>query len=109
VIIVAKPSITPAELRDAIAAGRAPTILDVRSKREFAGDHVPGAINIPFHQVGARAGDVPSTPDDPLVVYCGHGPRAWVAARALRAHGFSNVMYLKGHWAAWKRSVAGGQ
>jgi rhodanese-related sulfurtransferase len=96
-------SLTPEDLRALITDGRAPVILDVRSEGEFADGHVPGAVNIPFQQVGARITDVPARPDEPIVVYCGHGPRAWIAARALRAHGFSNVSSLKGHWAAWKR------
>jgi phage shock protein E len=96
-------SITATALRTLLAAGRAPAILDVRSAREFADGHVDGAVNIPFQQVGARVNDVPATMNEPLVVYCGHGPRAWMAARALRAHGFTKVMFLKGHWTAWKR------
>ena len=43
-------------------------------------------------------------PDETLVVYCGHGPRAWIAARALRRRGFADVRYLKGHMAAWRRA-----
>ena len=98
-------SINAAELQAAIDAGTPPAILDVRSESEFAAGHVPGAVNIPFQKVGSRIEDVPARADDRLVVYCGHGPRAWIAARALRAHGFSDVIYLKGHWSAWKRRV----
>lgn len=100
------PSITPEELRSLIAAGHAPAVLDVRSTREFAAGHVPGAVNVPFQQVSSRIADLPSQPGDQLVVYCGHGPRAWIAARALRARGFTNVRYLKGHWSAWKRFIS---
>lgn len=95
---------TPEELARAIASGHAPAILDVRSPAEFAAGHVPGAINIPFNQVAARAGEIPAAHDTLLVVYCGHGPRAWMAARALRASGFRRLDYLKGHWARWKKA-----
>jgi rhodanese-related sulfurtransferase len=97
-------NLTGPELLAAIEAGTAPTILDVRSRGEFAQGHVPGAIHMPFQQVSRRAGEIPSSPDDPLVVYCGHGPRAWIAARFLRARGFRAVSYLTGHWSAWRRA-----
>ena len=103
---VAVASITAADLHTRIEEGRAPAILDVRSEGEFAAGHVPGAVNIPFQRVDSRVADVPARPDDLLVVYCGHGPRAWMAARALRAHGFSDVIYLKGHWSAWKKLIS---
>ncbi len=90
-----------------IAQGTAPTIVDVRTRAEFARGHVPGAVHIPFQSVGARASEIAAGPEDPVVVYCGHGPRAWIAARTLRARGFQRVMYLKGHWAAWKQARAG--
>ena len=39
---------TPQELLARIDRGDAPPILDVRSEREFAAGHVPGAVNIPY-------------------------------------------------------------
>ena len=95
-------SIAPRDLMVRIARGEAPKILDVRSESEFASGHVPGAINIPFTQVGSRAHEVPPTEGQELIVYCGHGPRAYIAARALRSHGWKSIVYLEGHWAGWQ-------
>jgi rhodanese-related sulfurtransferase len=97
------PTVTAAELYAAIAAGAAPTIIDVRSRREFMRGHVPGAIHIPFRSVGRSLSGLSNSKFDPLVVYCGHGPRAWIAAAALRRHGFVKVSYLKGHMSRWSR------
>ncbi|MBM3779879.1 MAG: rhodanese-like domain-containing protein [Acidimicrobiia bacterium] len=94
---------SPRELQALIDQGRAPVVLDVRTAAEFARGHVPGARHIPFHQVGQRAGELPADRNTPLVLYCGHGPRAWLAGRALRARGFTRIAYLRGHWAGWKR------
>jgi rhodanese-related sulfurtransferase len=88
-----------------IDSNAAPTILDVRSVKEFADGHIPGALNIPFESVAARAHELPGSRRDPLVVYCGHGPRAWMAGAALRQQGFTNVSYLAGHFSKW--SAAG--
>jgi phage shock protein E len=92
------------DLHAAIAAGTAPLILDVRTAREFADGHVAGAINIPFNEIDARAVEIAAAKHAPLVVYCGHGPRAWLAARALRRAGFTAVESLAGHMAGWQRA-----
>jgi hydroxyacylglutathione hydrolase len=91
----------PRELLDRIATPTPPTILDVRSAAEFAEGHVPGAKNIPFWAVPWRASKLGAGPDDPIVVYCGHGPRAQLAIAALRARGFTRVACLAGHMASW--------
>ncbi len=97
-------AVTPDALAAQIASGTAPVILDVRSQEEFRSGHVPGAIHVPFWQVRDRALSIPATPRDPIIVYCGHGPRAWMAGAALRRRGFMRVMYLAGHMSAWRKA-----
>jgi rhodanese-related sulfurtransferase len=88
---------TPQDLLAAVQAGSAPVILDVRSRREFASD-------IPFWLLPARAADLTVARDSPIVVYCGHGPRAWFARAVLQAAGYSTVALMEGHMSAWKRA-----
>jgi rhodanese-related sulfurtransferase len=95
--------VTASDLLARILAGTAPTILDVRSSGEFTRGHVPGALHIPFWKLLSRA-SVPTSLDDPLVVYCEHGPRARLAGAALRRRGFKRVFYLEGHMAQWRRA-----
>jgi rhodanese-related sulfurtransferase len=97
-------TVLAAELSAAIAAGAAPTIIDVRSRAEFVRGHVPGAIHIPFWLMSRRISSLSKSPEDPIVVYCGHGPRAWIAGAALRRHGFRQVSYLAGHMTGWSRT-----
>ena len=85
-----------------IVAGAAPAILDVRTGREFADGHVPGAVHVPFWQVGRRIDVIPARKDQELVVYCGHGPRAMIAGRTLRKHGFTHLVFLDGHFSKWR-------
>lgn len=101
---MSEPTIDAGVLADRIAAGTAPVILDVRSTWEFARDHVPGAIHVPFWRLRAHLHRVPARPDDEIVVYCGHGPRAAWAGAVLRRRGFRRVRYLAGHWAAWAKT-----
>lgn len=95
---------TPIELLAQIDSGQAPAILDVRSAWEFKRGHVPGAVHLPFWAVGAHVSDVRRRPGDPIVVYCGHGPRAWRAGGVLRRRGFTNVIYLTGHMHGWRQA-----
>ena len=87
-------------LLELIDAGAPPIILDVRSPREYALGHVPGAVNIPFWRMAAA--DIPASADHPVVVYCGHGPRAWIARGLLRRRGFRRVACLAGHMTDWR-------
>lgn len=95
-------SISAAELLERIERGDALYILDVRSEGEFASGHVPGAANIPFNQMLSRMSDVPGTAEQELIVYCGHGPRAYMAAAALRNGGRTRIVYMSGHFSAWQ-------
>jgi phage shock protein E len=96
--------ITAVELMGRIDRGENLNVLDVRSESEFAAGHIPGAVNIPFTKVPSRIGDVPGTAGDELILYCGHGPRAYMAAAALRHGGRTRIVYLSGHWAAWQNA-----
>jgi rhodanese-related sulfurtransferase len=101
---VSQRRISPATLLERITRGDAPVVLDVRTPAEFAAGHVPGAVNVPFTNVLAGLVDVHAPTSETLVVYCGHGPRAWLAGEALRWRGYQHVTYLSGHMAAWRRA-----
>src|SRR5687767_303386 len=82
-----------------IESGVPPLVLDVRSAREFDAGHIRGARHRPFQLTVAGLPKVDR--DQPIVVYCGHGPRAQFAAWMLRLHGFTQVACLTGHMAEW--------
>jgi rhodanese-related sulfurtransferase len=92
---------TAADLEAAIASGRAPLIVDVRSEQEFREGHIPGAINVPFQSVASRWPAF--APAGPVVMYCGHGPRARLARALLRLRGIGGVELLDGHMSGWRR------
>ncbi|PRC43078.1 MBL fold metallo-hydrolase [Mycobacterium sp. ITM-2017-0098] len=52
-------------------------VLDVRQTAEHAESHIPGALNIPLHELADRLDDVPT---GEVWVHCGSGYRASVAA-----------------------------
>jgi ArsR family transcriptional regulator len=47
------------------------TVLDVRPAEEFAAGHVPGALNIPIHELAKRLAELPKRKE--VVAYC-RGP-----------------------------------
>jgi rhodanese-related sulfurtransferase len=95
--------ISPSALHQQIAAGTAPAIFDVRSKSEYEAGHVPGAVHLPFWQVGRLWQKFAALRSQPVVVYCGHGPRAHIAGAALARRGFTNIAYLTGHMKKWRQ------
>jgi len=101
---MARATIDPVALLDKIERGEAPAILDVRSPDEFAAGRVPGAVNVPFTSVLGNSAGVHPQKSETLVVYCGHGPRAWLAGAAFRLRGYTRITYLRGHMAAWRRA-----
>jgi len=64
------------------------TVLDVRPSEEYAAGHVPGAINIPVHELEKRMKELPRRRE--VVAYC-RGPyclMSYDAVEALRKKGF---------------------
>ena len=65
-------------------------IVDVRSPAEFADGHYAKAINIPVNTLQGRYKDF-GLKDKPIIVYCASGARSAMAARMLKAEGFTDV------------------
>jgi len=77
-------------------------ILDVRSRGEYQRGHVPGAVHVPFYATWSRYSELDVAADEPIIVYCEHGPRAGIAKLGLRMAGHQDVVYLDGHMHDWK-------
>ncbi|GAB2919321.1 MULTISPECIES: rhodanese-like domain-containing protein [unclassified Streptomyces] len=77
------------------------TVIDVRTPGEFAGGHVPGALNIPLDQVQRALPDISRAAEhgDVLVV-CASGARSEKACRMLADHGVATAT-LSGGTGAW--------
>jgi rhodanese-related sulfurtransferase len=69
-------------------------VLDVRSAKEFAAGHLPGALNVPHTEVRDRLAEVPA--DRPLRLYCLSGFRSYLAGRVLQQEGWTDVATLAG-------------
>lgn len=69
-------------------------VVDVRSPEEYAGGHVPGAVNIPLEQVEARRAEF--TADSPMHVICQSGGRSAKASEVLAAAGVTALSVAGG-------------
>jgi rhodanese-related sulfurtransferase len=99
-------SITPQLLHEKIAAGENPYLLDVRTPREYAQVHVPGAILEPLESldVARVKRQASGSGKAPLCILCQSGTRAKQAIGRLEAGGVSHCVLVEGGTAAWIRA-----
>lgn len=71
-------------------------ILDVRSKAEFDGGHIKGAMNIPLDVLSSNMSKI-GNKNTCIVACCMSGGRSGVAKNILNGEGYNNV-YNGGGW-----------
>lgn len=86
-----------AKVREAIDAGV--FLLDVRTPEEYAAGHLPGAVNVSLRELTDGLDLIPA--DNAVIVYCGSGHRAALAAPVLHMLGFDNSKVFTGSYKAW--------
>ena len=100
------PLLSPADLSDRLGGADAPFVLDVREGHEAAEGVVPGAVHIPVADLTADPAAAAGVPTDrDVVLVCRAGPRAQLAATALRARGHEHLLVLEGGMLAWPDPV----
>jgi rhodanese-related sulfurtransferase len=80
-------TISPDELARRIEAGDAPLVLDVRTVQEFRDGHIPGAVNVPVHELASRIDEIAEYREQEVVVHCRSGRRARNADAVLEEAG----------------------
>lgn len=93
--------IDPDELATRAEDPEPPLILDVRNAAEYAAEHIPGSLHIPYGDLAGRLGELPR--DRPIATICRGGKRSGLAASILQREGFKDVVHVGlgvGHWRA---------
>lgn len=72
------------------------TILDVRTKEEYAGGHIKGSLNIPLQSLTA-ASIAKLDKQKPVITCCASGMRSASAKGILKSQGFTEI-YNGGGW-----------
>lgn len=91
--------ISPHELHQLRESDPGLTLIDVRTRPEYAEVHVPGARNVPLDEIGALS-DV--SRDRPVYLLCHTGNRAAKAAERLAKEGFTRTRVVEGGTVAWE-------
>lgn len=80
-------------------------IVDVRSKGEYAGGHIPGSINIPLDQLPRNLAKLKDK-NKPVITCCASGMRSASAKGILKANGYVEV-YNGGSWFSLQSKITG--
>jgi len=83
-----------------MAREHAAIVLDVRSRAEWSGGHVPGATHIPLAELPRRIEQLSG--ERPIIVHCQGGARSAIAASLLLARGAAPVHDLAGGFNEWQ-------
>ena len=99
-------AITAETLRDRLAAGEEPTIVDTRPKESFESWRLPGAVQYVYKPPFAfdRAtfeAETGLSADDDIVTMCAKGKSSGALAEALTDAGYENVAYVEDGMRAW--------
>ena len=98
-------TLDPAALRDQLATGQVPHLLDVRTPAEFAAGHVPGSENVPLDELRTRREELCRDLPEDTVLVCRSGARATQAERLLAEAGL-RARVLGGGIVAWEAAGA---
>lgn len=93
--------ITTAELKERLAGGDQPMMLDVRQPEEYADGHIPGSMLIPLGELPARLSELEEYRDKEIIVICRSGNRSGQACMFLDMRGFTNAKNMRGGMLAW--------
>ena len=88
--------------RTEFEAGRA-VLIDIREPREHATGVAPGARLLPMSQIGVRLAEIPTDPQQPVLLICNTQNRSNSTLKALREKGYGHVRYVQGGMSEWAR------
>ncbi|MFN8162323.1 MAG: rhodanese-like domain-containing protein [Solirubrobacterales bacterium] len=92
--------IDPEELARRAEAPAPPLILDVRNNAEYASEHIPGSLHIPYGDLADRLDELPR--DRPIATICRGGKRSGLAASILQREGFADVVHVGQGVLTWR-------
>jgi rhodanese-related sulfurtransferase len=93
--------ITTNELKERLANGEKPFIVDVREPHEYDEFNI-GALNIPLGSLPQRLDELESHKDEEIILHCRSGARSGNAKAYLLQQGYPNVRNLLGGMLAWQ-------
>jgi len=104
----AKSRVREVSVADTLHAvnGGSARLVDVREDNEWATGHARGAEHLSRGIIERDIETVVPDKDEELILYCGGGFRAALAADSLQKMGYTNVASMAGGWRAWLEANA---
>ena len=93
--------IDPDQLATRVEGPGGPLILDVRNAAEYAGEHIPNSLHIPYGDLAERLDELPR--DRPIATICRGGKRSGLAASILQRAGFADVIHVGKGVGCWRQ------
>jgi rhodanese-related sulfurtransferase len=84
-------------------AGKVAIVVDVRTPKEYAEGHIPGAISLPLDQVSTRITELEQWKEKEIYLICESGGRSKRAASLLSEAGYRTVN-IEGGTYAWRNA-----
>ncbi|GAA4747553.1 rhodanese-like domain-containing protein [Flavisolibacter ginsenosidimutans] len=78
-------------------------IVDVRTREEFRGGHLQGAVNIPLDELSSKLSSLDKS--KPVITCCASGMRSATAKSMLKSKGFTNV-HNGGGWSGLQHKLS---
>ncbi|ENQ3077517.1 rhodanese-like domain-containing protein [Bacillus cereus] len=75
-------------------------LIDVRTRGEFRGNHIPGFRNMPLNELIQQANSLDKNKE--VIVICQSGMRSKQAAKVLKKMGFKHIINVSGGMSAWR-------
>ena len=98
-------TITAAELKDMIDAGKDFLLVDVREPAEYEIVKIPGSVLIPKGDIVSGQALATLPQDRPIVLHCKTGVRSAEALAALKQAGFRDATHVQGGVIAWVNQI----
>ena len=79
-------------------------VLDVRTPKEFAAGHIPGAVNQDVLADGFKGAVEKLERSRTYLVHCASGRRSQQACQQMQALGFTNLFELRDGFVGWQKA-----
>ena len=99
--------VTPAEAQKLLQENKSIILVDVRTPKEYAEKHIPGARLFPNEDIKDQPLDGIAK-DQPVLLYCRTGHRSKQAADKLIQMGYEHVYDMEGGITAWPYETESG-
>lgn len=76
-------------------------LVDIRETREHKTGVAAGAVLLPMSELGEKIGQLPQSPDQPVLLICNTQNRSKATLLKLKQQGYTNIRYVDGGMSQW--------